>query len=188
MIEPLAYCYTDCSTPFGTLAMVWRSAGAAPRVRQIFLCGRRPAETVVREAYPQAEPGSAPEIGSLAGRVKAYFGGENVRFDLSLCELERCADFQRRVLRAEYAIPRGRVSTYGRIAAHLGAPRAGRAVGRALAENPFPILIPCHRAVRSDGALGGYQGGPSMKRALLEMEGVPFDKGGRVAVRSFHYS
>jgi methylated-DNA-[protein]-cysteine S-methyltransferase len=70
----------------------------------------------------------------------------------------------------------------------LGKPSAARAVGRALATNPFPIIIPCHRAVRSDGSLGGYQGGLAMKRALLEMEGVEFDARGRVATPGFYYA
>ena len=84
-------------------------------------------------------------------------------------------------------IPRGRVSTYKRIAAHLGSPTGARAVGNALAGNPFPIIIPCHRAVRSDMSLGGYQGGLSMKRRLLEMEGITFDDTGRIATKKLFY-
>jgi len=61
-------------------------------------------------------------------------------------------------------------------------------VGNALATNPFPLIVPCHRAVRSDGSLGGFQGGPAMKRALLEREGIAFDRAGRAAVPRFHYS
>jgi methylated-DNA-[protein]-cysteine S-methyltransferase len=80
----------------------------------------------------------------------------------------------------EYSIPRGKISTYARIAAALGMPRGARAVGYSLANNPFPLVIPCHRAVRSDGTLGGFQGGLSMKRALLECEGIPFTVSGRV--------
>jgi methylated-DNA-[protein]-cysteine S-methyltransferase len=72
------------------------------------------------------------------------------------------------------------MSTYQRIAGHLGNPQAARAVGTALAHNPFPIIVPCHRAIRSDGTLGGFQGGMEMKRILLEMEGVPVDGSGRV--------
>jgi methylated-DNA-[protein]-cysteine S-methyltransferase len=79
------------------------------------------------------------------------------------------------------------VSTYGRIAKYLGAPRAARAVGNALAGNPFPILIPCHRAIRGNGELGGYQGGTQMKRALLEMEGIHVSPGGRVLTDRFYY-
>jgi methylated-DNA-[protein]-cysteine S-methyltransferase len=85
------------------------------------------------------------------------------------------------VLLAEYRIPRGRVSTYGAVAKHIGVPRGARAVGNALARNPFPIVIPCHRAIRADGSLGGYRGGLVMKRALLELEGVRVTAEGQVA-------
>jgi methylated-DNA-[protein]-cysteine S-methyltransferase len=78
------------------------------------------------------------------------------------------------------------VTTYGRLARHLGAPRASRAAGRALATNPFPIVIPCHRAVRSDGSLGGYQGGVEMKARLLEMEGVQVERGRVLMNRVFY--
>jgi len=77
------------------------------------------------------------------------------------------------------------VSTYGRIARKLGLPRAARAVGNALARNPFPLIIPCHRAVRFDGSLGGYAGGVRMKKMLLELEGVEFDRHGRVITKKF---
>jgi len=101
--------------------------------------------------------------------------------------LEVCGEFQRRVLLAEYGIPRGWVSTYGRIAKHIGVAGGSRAVGRALAENPFPIIIPCHRAVRSDGEIGGYQGGSGMKRALLAMEGVEFTGSGMALMQRVYY-
>jgi methylated-DNA-[protein]-cysteine S-methyltransferase len=79
------------------------------------------------------------------------------------------------------------VSTYQRIARYLGNAKGGRAVGSALANNPFPIIIPCHRAIRSDRTLGGYQGGLEMKRTLLEMEGIDFDDTGRIATEDFFY-
>jgi methylated-DNA-[protein]-cysteine S-methyltransferase len=75
------------------------------------------------------------------------------------------------------------VTTYGRLAARLGAPGAARAVGNALARNPFPLIIPCHRCVLEGGQLGGFRGGLEMKRALLEMEGVVFDDQERVLTR-----
>ncbi len=117
--------------------------------------------------------------------MRRYLEGEPLRLPLSLIDLEQCSPFQRRVLLAEYGIPRGRVSTYGRLAAGLGVPAAARAVGGALARNPFPIIIPCHRTVRSDGDLGGFRGGPEMKRALLELEGVEITSTGRVPARFF---
>jgi len=85
------------------------------------------------------------------------------------------------------AIPRGAVSTYQRIARHVGRPNGARAVGNALANNPFPVIVPCHRAIRTDRSLGGYQGGFKMKRTLLEMEGIDFDDTGRVAAKGFFY-
>jgi methylated-DNA-[protein]-cysteine S-methyltransferase len=117
----------------------------------------------------------------------AFLAGKDVGFRLDLLALEQCSEFQRQVLMAEYGIPRGRVSTYGRIARHLGVPGATRSVGTALAHNPFPIIIPCHRAVAADGSLGGYQGGPAMKRALLELEGIVFGADGRVQIERFYY-
>ena len=105
-----------------------------------------------------------------------------------MADLASCPPFQQAVLRAEHAIPRGKVSAYGLLAARLGRPGAARAVGNALATNPFPIVVPCHRALRGDGSIGGYQGGPAMKRALLAMEGVRFDAAGRVVCKRFHYA
>jgi len=135
---------------------------------------------------PLAPPGmrsrarSCPAMDQLAGRLVRFLGGEALSFPLEQVALEDSRPFQRRVLLAEWAIPRGRVSTCGRLARRLGMPGAAQAVGGVLAGNSFPIIIPCHRAVRSDGALGGFQGGLAIKRALLEMEGVRFSCYGRV--------
>jgi methylated-DNA-[protein]-cysteine S-methyltransferase len=111
---------------------------------------------------------------ALLDQIEAFLHGQDIRFSLDAVRLDRCSSFQQRVLRAEHRIPRGSVSAYGLMARHLGDPRAARAVGSALANNPFPIVIPCHRAIRSDGTLGGFQGGIKMKRALLQMEGIVF--------------
>ncbi len=66
----------------------------------------------------------------------------------------------------------GHVASYSELAEAAGAPRAARAVGNACARNPFPILVPCHRVVKSDGSIGGFGGDASMKRYLLELEGA----------------
>jgi methylated-DNA-[protein]-cysteine S-methyltransferase len=91
---------------------------------------------------------------------------------LNLPGIEQCSKFQQKVLRVVSAIPKGKVSTYQSIAKKIGQPKAARAVGRVLATNPFPIIIPCHRVICSDGSLGGYQGGRKKKLALLKKEGV----------------
>jgi methylated-DNA-[protein]-cysteine S-methyltransferase len=176
-------------TSFGPVVLVWDRFDGAPLVVRVLLSrpGSRATEQI-RTEFPAAVSASCREIEAVAAAVRRFLAGEDIVFSLNAAAMSARPAFQQAVLRAEHAIPRGRVSTYGLIARHLGRPGAARAVGNALATNPFPILVPCHRAVRSDGALGGYQGGPAMKRALLEREGVAFDKTGRVAVPRFHYS
>jgi methylated-DNA-[protein]-cysteine S-methyltransferase len=82
-------------------------------------------------------------------------------------------------------IPKGRVSTYGRLAKRTGHPKGARAVGRVLAGNPYPLVVPCHRIVQADGSLCGFGGGLKMKRDLLNMEGVVFDSKVKVLPRFF---
>jgi AraC family transcriptional regulator of adaptative response/methylated-DNA-[protein]-cysteine methyltransferase len=82
--------------------------------------------------------------------------------------------FEERVWRALRQIPRGETRSYSDVARQLGNPRAARAVARACAENPAPLVIPCHRIIEKGGTLGGYGGGVSRKRALLEREAARF--------------
>jgi len=167
-------------TVFGEFTLVW---GEPQIVHRIYLPGR---DTAMAKDYPLVKEGVESSIRRLAEGVSRVLEGEDVHFSTDEVALETCSEFQRRVLLAEYGIPRGHVSTYQRIAEHIGCPGGARAVGGALSGNPFPIIIPCHRAVRSDGGLGGYQGGLEMKRRLLEMEGVSFT-GGRVDLSRVHY-
>ncbi len=101
--------------------------------------------------------------------LRAYFAGRLAKFK-SPCDLGGLPPFTQAVLRIAARIPYGEVRSYGWIAARLGKPKASRAVGNALARNPIPILIPCHRVVRSDGRLGGYALGRSWKTRLLALE------------------
>ena len=96
-------------------------------------------------------------------------------------DLAQLSEFQRSVLRKTLEIPRGEVRPYSWIAAQIGRPKAVRAVGTALAKNPVPLLIPCHRVVRSDGSIGEYALGAPNKRRILASEGVKFPFGGRVS-------
>jgi methylated-DNA-[protein]-cysteine S-methyltransferase len=180
--------YIALPSNFGTLAIVWQVIGAQARVWQIWLPrSGQSGEQRALATQPTLRLHSHPDIARVGEQVQRFLQGQDVTFDLACAALERCSRFQQRVLVAEHGIPRGWVSTYGRIARHLGVPAGARAVGRSLARNPFPIIIPCHRAVRANGELGGYQGGVAMKRALLELEGVPFTAAGRVAMRRVHY-
>ena len=184
----MLFFYVLVPSDFGTLSVVWVESGGSPRVVRVFLPGSETSATSrTQTAFPDASPGSSPVVADLVGRMRRFLEGIPVDFDLDIVALEQCSTFQARVLRAEYRIPRGWVSTYGRIARHLGVPKGARAVGGALARNPFPIIIPCHRAIRSDGRLGGFQGGIEMKRALLAFEGVEVSPAGRVLTERFAY-
>jgi methylated-DNA-[protein]-cysteine S-methyltransferase len=176
------------SSPFGPVVIHWTVHGDRPKISRILLPNpgdstRQFAEAMLADSLPYRCDG----IDEIADRVEAFLNGVDITFSLDVIRLDLCPEFQRKVLRAEHGIRRGSVSTYRRIAKHIGRPTAARAVGSALAKNPFPIIIPCHRAIGSDRSLGGFQGGPQMKRALLEMEGISFDKAGRVVTDEFFY-
>jgi methylated-DNA-[protein]-cysteine S-methyltransferase len=166
---PAKYRYTSVPAAFGTLYVAY-GAGGPVMVRQSAspAAFEREAERVlggvpVADADPPAE--LRAEI-VKAIRDQAPFRGP---LDLSLVP-----PFERAVLQTLRRIPPGQVRTYGEIARALGKPSAARAVGTACARNPLPLLIPCHRVVRSDGKLGGYslRGGATLKRQLLEAEGA----------------
>ena len=176
------------STPFGPVGVIWTGLNDKPEIVRILLS--KPglsAEDQVSELYPNSQPSSCPEIDDVTIAIKGLLEGEEIEFSLDVMDLSLCTEFQQLVLRAEHRIPRGSISTYQLIAEYLGKRNGARAVGNALANNPFPLIVPCHRAIRSDRHLGGYQGGLEMKRALLEKEGIPFDDTGRVAFAQFHY-
>jgi O-6-methylguanine DNA methyltransferase len=116
--------------------------------------------------------GSFPAIGRLAADVREYLQGARIIFSTELLCMGFSTDFQRRVLMAAHSIAYGTTISYGEIARLIGRPHAARAVGNALGANPFPILIPCHRVIQSDGGLGGYTGGQDLKRRLLAIERV----------------
>jgi methylated-DNA-[protein]-cysteine S-methyltransferase len=175
-------------TPFGETAVLWQIHQALPKILRILIS--RPqtdARRMISDLFPNAKPSTCSEIDAVLSQINAFLSGENIRFSLDTIRLDLCSSFQRKVLLAEYDIPHGRISTYRLIAQHLKNPKGARAVGTALANNPFPIVIPCHRAIRSNGTLGGYQGGLKMKQALLAMEGVPFIDDGRVSMLNCFY-
>ncbi|TMB89474.1 MAG: methylated-DNA--[protein]-cysteine S-methyltransferase [Chloroflexi bacterium] len=107
----------------------------------------------------------------VRSQLDEYFNGHRVDFDVRL-DRSLMGPFARRVLGRTERIPYGSVSTYAQVARHIGAPRAARAVGNALAANPIPVIVPCHRVVRTGGALGGYGGGLDRKEWLLDLEGA----------------
>lgn len=101
--------------------------------------------------------------------MKDYFSGKKPGDRLAI-DLAVLSWFEQRVLNATRKIPYGETRSYSSIARVIGKPRACRAVGQALAKNPFPIIIPCHRVVQKNGSLGGFTGGVNWKKRLLELE------------------
>lgn len=149
-------------------------------VRMIFLPHKGASTSErIRAAFPDAAPSSGKRD-KTGMQIEAFLAGKAAGFSIAELDFEGVGGFYQRVLLADFAIPRGRVMTYGGLAAKVGAPGGARAVGNVMAGNPFPLIVPCHRVIRSDGSLGGFGGGLPMKRALLEMEGVVFDRKGRV--------
>ena len=147
------------SSPLGT----WTVEGDRDGLTSIHMPGRR-----------RKEFGVAPPLVRAAKRqLEEYFAGRRESFDLDL-HLQG-TEFQTRVWTALANIPYGTVATYGEVANLVGHRRAFRAVGTANSKNPFPIVVACHRVVAANG-IGGYAGGLEIKRGLLAIEGVYFDR------------
>ena len=111
------------------------------------------------------------ELDEVRRELDLYFDGKLDSFDLPL-DWQLSGGFRRRVLRAINRIPYGQTRNYTEMARKAGNERAVRAAGTACGSNPIPLVVPCHRVLRTGGALGGYGGGLPMKEALLELEGV----------------
>jgi methylated-DNA-[protein]-cysteine S-methyltransferase len=161
--------YAPVDSPFGTLHAATTKRGL---VRIAF-----PEENVesVLEALAQSlSPRivQAPaSLDLLKRELEEYFAGRRHEFGIPL-DWSLTGPFERRVLEMTAAIPYGGHLSYAEVAAEAGSPRGARAAGNALGSNPIPIVIPCHRVLRSGGVLGGYGGGPDRKRWLLELEGA----------------
>jgi methylated-DNA-[protein]-cysteine S-methyltransferase len=111
-------------------------------------------------------------LDAVARQIDEYFAGRRHTFDVPL-DWQLSKGFRRTVLgHLAVDVDYGTTASYGTLARLSGSPKAVRAVGTACATNPIPIVVPCHRAIRADGTLGGYRGGPAAKRALLNLEGV----------------
>ena len=147
-------------TPFGPGWIEYSDNG----ISEIVLPGLEPSAPI--------EPVPPPDVAGLAEQLTAYFAGGRWPEHPELVARAGSTSFTRRVYETVAAIPAGRIRTYGDIARQLGRPGAARAVGRAMATNPFPVVIPCHRVVGSSGSLTGFAGGIEMKASMLEMEGA----------------
>lgn len=131
------------------------------------------------EVEPPSEPTFPPTFPVLNRTIKLldlYFAGGPIDFAEISVQLVYATDFQQQVWEAIRQIPYGEVRSYQWIADRIGRPKSARSIGNAVGANPVSILIPCHRVIRSNGALGGYGGGLERKRQLLALEGHDIEK------------
>ena len=165
----------------GDVGVVWEGGGRAPLVVRVMLPRLDgPTADGIRKDYPDAVEEIDGGPGTLCRVIGAFLEGRRGEFSLDGLAIDRCPAFQKRVLCETVRIPPGRVTSYGELAEAIHAPGAARAVGTALATNPFPLIIPCHRVVKTGGYLGQFGGGTAMKKSLLLLEGVAVDGRGRI--------
>jgi methylated-DNA-[protein]-cysteine S-methyltransferase len=161
--------YTTTDSPFGTLLLATTPVGLV-RVG----LPNQDADELLVDLATRVSPRvlEAPaQLDETRRELDLYFEGKLTEFDLPL-DWQLSKDFRRKVLRAIARIPYGQTRSYTQMATSAGNVRAVRAAGTACGTNPIPVVVPCHRVLRSGGALGGYGGGLPMKEALLRLEGI----------------
>lgn len=159
--------YREIDSPLGRLLLASTEVGV---VRVAFALEGH--DEVLEDLAARVSPRvlQAPRrVDDLARAVDDYLGGRERRIEVPV-DLRLLTGYRREVVEALPGIGYGRTATYAEIAEGTGRPRAVRAVGSACANNPVPLVLPCHRVVRSDGGEGGYRGGPEAKRWLLQLE------------------
>lgn len=157
--------------------MVWDDSAGDPLVKRIILPQDDGAGSPAPPIAGMPAERDCPEIERVAEALKRYLFGEDVKLELAWADLSGLTDFQRDVLEAAHAIPRGTVLSYSALADAVGHVGAARAVGNAMAGNPVPLIVPCHRVIRADGSLGGFGGCSGTKEALLRLEGWDVESG-----------
>lgn len=166
-VELLEVAYRTIDSPLGTLLVAATTEGVVRVAYPIEDHDAVLADLAIRVS-PRLLRAARP-LDPVATELDQYFAGHRRRFEVPL-DLRLAHGFRREVLHRLAAIAYGTTASYAEVAAAAGKPRAARAVGTACATNPLPLLLPCHRVVRSDGSLGGYGGGLDAKVALLALE------------------
>lgn len=158
--------YRTLDTAIGRLLLASTPLGL---VRVAFLSGDEDVlATLAQRVSPRILHAPA-RLDDAATEIEEYLAGRRTEFDLPL-DLRLAGGFRRQVIEHLREIRYGRRESYATVAAAVGSPRAVRAVGSACARNPLPVVIPCHRVVRTDGSFGQYAGGMAAKATLLELE------------------
>jgi methylated-DNA-[protein]-cysteine S-methyltransferase len=159
-VEPPLGPLVAASTPRGLVRLAYTGAGGEDAV----------VEELAGKLSPRILEAPA-RVDEVRRELEEYFEGRRDQFDLPI-DWSLSHGFTAKVLRQTARIEFGRTSTYAEVASRAGSPRAVRAAGNALGANPIPVVVPCHRVLRSGGALGGYTGGVERKEFLLRLEGV----------------
>ncbi len=159
--------YRTIDTPVGTLLLA-----ATPNGLLRVAYENEGHDRVLQDLATQISPrilNTPKRLDNAAREIDEYFAGSRHAFDLPL-DFRLAKGFRLSVLTHLSDIAYGHTASYAAVAAAAGSPKAVRAVGTACARNPLPVVVPCHRVVRSDGSAGGYLGGPEAKRLLLNLE------------------
>jgi methylated-DNA-[protein]-cysteine S-methyltransferase len=163
--------YCELDSPVGPMVAAATPTGLARLAYRDFNGGLDAVlEGLAAKLSPRIVEAPA-RLDAVRRELDEYFAGARRSFDLPL-DLALAAPFGREVLLACARIPFGATSSYGAVAADAGRPNASRATGNALGANPVPIVVPCHRVLRTGGGIGGYTGGLAVKQQLLTLEGV----------------
>ena len=165
-----ALTFVVCDTCLG-----WMGIVGSPKGLKKVILPQKSKKAVLSQAmnYGCAAEDQTPALfGDLPHRLRRYLDGEPVDFPDTL-DLVEATRFQQGVWQLVRTIQYGETRSYGWVASRLDLPKAARAVGQALGRNPLPIIIPCHRVIKSDGSLGGFGGGVEIKELLLRLEQVP---------------
>ena len=176
-----AYCLFE--TSLGACGIAWREtadSGSKAVVTAVQLPEATPQSTASRIARKSGsnQPGQPPaEIAAIIEKIRKHLQGEVQDFRAVALDLENIDPFFRQIYEATRQIPPGQTRTYGEIAKAVGQPAAAQEVGQAMAKNPVPIIVPCHRVSAAGGKLGGFSapGGPATKAKLLAIEGAPIN-------------
>jgi methylated-DNA-[protein]-cysteine S-methyltransferase len=164
---PLVYALMD-DTPVGILGL---AAGPAGLRRLSYVRGEDDFLRQLLAAFPDRPLERGAALDAVRRQLDRYFKVRRFEFETRV-DLSDVTPFQRKVLLETAKVPAGRYTTYSQVAARAGRPKAARAAGNALHDNPVAIIIPCHRVLRGDGSLGGYGGGLPAKEWLLRHEGA----------------
>ena len=162
--------YTSVDSPLGPLVVAATPKGLVRVSYTEFRGEDEVLEELARRVSPRVLEAPA-RLDPVRRELDEYFEGRRQNFDVPI-DWSYLAGFTREVLRATARIGFGDVSSYAGVAAEAGSPRAVRAAGNALGSNPMPVVVPCHRVLRSGGKLGGYTGGLERKEFLLRLEGA----------------